>query len=392
MPYFKWKGIDWFGRIYKGYQFSKSKTDLEKILLNQEIGLISAQVVQPKFLIRSIPLADKVRFFKELSILVDSGILIHSALEIIVKQIKSSRFKKIIQEIQFDVMGGESFANSIEKHQDVFDPLIIQLIIAGQESDKLGESLLALSNYLEEHEEFTKKLKNILFLPGITFLFFLVIAFIIFTAIIPAFFNIFSNFGQQIPGITKKLFEISFFIKSKKFCVLLITTLFVILIIIRLGRKKPFKIHLQHFFVKIPFIGQIIKCSNLTFFLQSASLLLYGGVHLVKALELSSNSVKNLYLKGNFRELYYQVDRGTHLSLAMFENQSKLFLPDLIAMIRVGEESGNLNLMLEKSFEFILFKNESVIIFFPWGYSAYFDDNSRCFNSTINFCSIFTNF
>lgn len=365
MPYFRWKGIDWFGSIHKGYQFSKSENDLEKILLSQGIGLISSKIENQKFYSRSINLTEKVQFFKELSILVDSGILIHNALEITSKQIKNRKLNRVIQEIQFDIVQkGESFANSIEKHSDSFDQLIIQLIHAGQESDKLGESLASLSNYLEEKEKFVKKLNTILFLPAITFSFFLVITFIIFTAIIPAFFSIFSNFGQQIPKVTNILFKISFFIKSNKFYALIISIFTMILMLIKYSRGSKDKILLDKLIIKIPFIGLIMIYSNLTFFLQSLSLLLEGGVHLVNAINLSSKSIKNSYLKTSFLKLYDSVSKGGLLSCAMYENRDEIFEPDLIAMIRVGEESGKMNLLLKKSADLYFSKSNRMLSFF----------------------------
>ena len=364
MPYFKWKGIDWYGSMHFGTQFARSESDLERVLLKQEVGLIASKMVPHVSFLRPIPLSVKVQFFKELAILIESGILLHVSLDVIEKQIPHSNFKKVIQEIKLEVSEGISFADTIEKHPDIFDRLIVQMIRSGEESDKLSESLLLLSEYLEKYETFIRKLRSILLLPLITFSLFFIIAFIIFIVIIPSFSSIFTAAGQEIPTITQKILNFSDFLRGNGGLVLFFSLIFIFIFFYNFLKTKMGKKFFDNLIIKVPFIGKIIKFNNLTHFLQSTSLLLKGGVQLVKALDLSSKSVRNEYLKNEFLNISSLVNKGSLLSDAMARGSNQLFFPDLIAIVKVGEESGHLGLMLNKASIFYSEKINRLLSYF----------------------------
>lgn len=364
MPYFKWKGIDWYGCMHFGTEFARSESDLERLLLKKEIGLVATELVPYVSFFYPISLAVKVQFFKELAILIESGILLHISLDIIEKQISHSNFKKVIQEIKLEVSEGISFADTLEKYPFIFEALIVQMVRSGEESDRLAESLLLLSDYLEKYETFIRKFRAILLLPIITFTLFFIIAFIIFIFIIPSFSSIFKSAGQEISSLTQKLLNISDFLNGIGGLTLSLSLFFCFIMFYNFLKTKIGKTIFDNFIIKLPFIGQIIKFNNLVYFLQSISLLLRSGVQLVKALELSGKSVRNEYLKSEFLNIAKLVNKGSLLSDAMSMRSNKLFLPDLVAITKVGEETGNLGLMLNKASVFYSEKINRLLSYF----------------------------
>jgi len=364
MPYYNWVGIDWFGNVHSGKYFARSEADLSKLLLSKEIGLIKANKVIHKSLFRPIGFSNSVNFFKELSILVDSGVLLPNALSITKHQVSNNRLKKVIEEIEFEVREGKTFSRAISNYPYLFDYLIVQIITAGEESGKLGRSLILLSSYLEKREKFNQRLRSVLILPFITFSLFIFITLIIFLFIIPSFSSIITFSNQNVPALTKKLLDISSFLRNKGLIVISIAILSFAILINRVLKVKKAKLLIDKFLLKMPFIGSLIKFLNLTYFLQSLSLMINGGIHLLNSLELTGLSIKNEFFKNNFHKLYKDVQQGNSLSHAMTENKNNLFFPNLIAMIKVGEESGNLDEMLTRASIFYFEKSERLINFF----------------------------
>ena len=364
MPYFKWKGIDWYGNMYKGIHFARSAFELEKNLLDNEIGLTSFQLVSHASFLRPIPLSLKVQFFKELSILVDSGVLLHTAIDIIDMQITHAGFKRIIEEIKFEVNEGSTLAHAMEKYPGTFDVVIVQMVSAGEESGKLSESLIALSEYLERYEIFIRKLRSIILLPCITLILFLIIMLIIFIVVIPSFSSIFLTMNQEIPRITQTLLNISTFLRGSGSLILLFALCLNFIIIYKFTKSKMGKSFFDNLFLKIPFINKLIRFANLTYFLQSTSLLLNGGVNLVDSLSLSTNSINNIGLKNEFIKLSDLVKNGNSLSDSMKSLNSNIFQADLNELVKIGEESGHLSLILNKASLFYYEKlNRSLALF-----------------------------
>lgn len=360
MPYFDWIGIDWFGNISKGTQFARSQEELSYVLLSQEIGLVEAKLKKHTSIFNPIKLSVKVQFFKELSILLDSGILLPKALSIIEKQIIHSNFKKIVKEIYLDVSQGISINDSIIYYNDVFDSLTIQIIKTGSESGNLATSLKLLSEHLERRQLFLTKLRSALILPLVTFILFIFVTGLIFTTVIPSFSSILLSSGQELSFITKTIFNISNFLKDHILVIFFSFILFLVLIN-KILKNEQFKHKIDPFLIKIPLIGQIIIYNNLAHFFQSSSLLLNSGIHLIKSLEVSIYGFSNLYFKAIFEEVINKVNRGSSLSNALGNYSDKLSITDIVEMIKIGEESGKLGYLLNQISELYYEKSYRLI-------------------------------
>ncbi len=348
MPSYNWKGIDWYGNIYYGKDFARSFNDLAKKLLNQEIGLLSANYALKTSFFNKISISTKFHFFKDLSILTESGIKLHKALDIIANRTKTSLFNKIIEEIAFDIKEGAEFSQSMQRYPKIFDNLIIQIVQAGEESGKTVESLKLLSLHLEKQDKFLRKLRSALLLPAITFTLFMITTLIIFIIIIPSFSAVLSSY-KTLPSSTQKLLNLSQFISNLNPILVITTFLFFLIISLRILKKPKVKSFFDLFLLKIPFLGKIIKYFNLAYFLQSVSLLLFGGVNLSKALLLAKNSINNSFINNDLNKVSENVSMGLTLNES-FKNLPTLnCIPDLIEMINIGEESGNLGFMLNQA-------------------------------------------
>ena len=348
MPYFKWTGIDISGKIYKGKDFARSKSQIDSVLFFHDVSLINIKQVSASLLEEKISSAHKLEFFRMLSILLGAGVKLHEALEIILAKQKNGRFKLVIEDIKDAVGQGINFGEVLGYHNDIFDSLTCALVISGTESGNLPQSLNIIVESAQEKQIFLQNLRSALLMPIITFGFFLVILILLFIFVIPRFVDMFASFGNQIPWTTKLVINISNAITSFNFVYILLVVLFFILIFFKkvLKIEKIRKIK-DVLLLKVPVFGQIILQFNIANFLHTFSVLLQGGVHVVKALEISRQAVSNSNLTVKIDRVAKFVESGKNLSEGF--KQVGFDDPELIALVSVGQESGALSFTVLKA-------------------------------------------
>jgi len=364
MPYFKWQGVNLFGDFKHGKEFARSQGDLDRSLFDRNISMLSCAPARVWSFFPLISLSEKINFLRQLSILLDAGVRLHDALKILCDQVKNIKLKKIIFQLEVDVQEGVSLANSIEKYPKIFDELIIKMIQVGQESGNLSYALGQLCDYLETTQQFRKKLKSAAILPLVTLGFFIVIAAAIFWFIVPKFVEMFKSFKQELPPLTKAVLKISTVFRSNLIILILFLFLLVFLILRRYFKCYRGKMVAHKICLSIPWFGDLIIDSSLVYFLQSVVLLIESGMRLLPALELSKKSIKNIPIKEHIEILEREVEAGSSLSQAMIDFSVNYFSQDLIAIVKVGEETGRLNVMLKKAAKIYQDKVDRSIIFF----------------------------
>ena len=284
MPLFKWIASDTENNIQTGLISASSEKDLEKKLQELKLTLLESSIDIPTGF-RSIPFSQKVQFFHNLYMLMESGVLLPQALELIVPNIGNNNFKNIIADISVEVHQGKALSDCLKNYKPIFSQFMIQIVKAGQESGNLAVCLEQLSEYLNLRADFNKKIKSSLVLPIITFAFFILISLVIFIYIIPSFSSISTMSKTELPELTKRLI-------------------------------------------------------NISLFLSSTSVMLNTGIALNKTLENVTESLDGNFLKNDFINLTSDVEKGKTLSDAM--KSYKIFPKELIAMMHVAQESGNL--------------------------------------------------
>ncbi len=347
MPYFLWQGIDLSGSVHSGLRFAKNKNELESDLLKDGVGLMEA--IRPARL-TYIPLnrQEKIDFFRQCGVLLDSGVSLPQTLRVLAKQTKHKNLREALSDIYRDVYEGELLSCALKRYPDLFSGSMISIIQAGQDSGNLAQAFTKLAQYLESVELLRKKIRSATLMPLITFVAFLVIALVIFVVIMPSFSTILQSTGQKMTGITQKIFALSAYLKTQRALWDLFAVGFTIAIIglfLKTKRGRPIAEWLQ---IYSPFIGPINRDSSLSYYLQTVSFLLQGGVHLVPALEIGQKTVTNSVLKKQYQKIFTAVQSGQTLSFAMEQNK-RLFSQDMVALAMVGQESGTLGIMLARA-------------------------------------------
>ncbi|MFC1842258.1 type II secretion system F family protein [Candidatus Dependentiae bacterium] len=367
MPYYYWRGVNIFGDMKKGKAFARSVNDLDKTLFSRNIAIISCKNSKIRRFFNKISQDNIIHFFRQLAILLDAGVRLPDALMILCNQARNMRLKQVIFLLELDVLEGFSLSKALSKQAQLFDAMIIQIVQVGQESGNLGACLHQLSDYLQERRAFYKKIKSAAILPLITLAFFFMVTFAIFAFVVPKFADVFASIGKDLPPLTKTILRVSEFLRSNLFLFALVFTGSLLVLTKKyLVYFKCTKIKraIDKACINLPFLGEIYRNSFLVHFLRSISMLLKSGVRLVPAIYIAKSSIKNSVIKSQVCKLEQDVYAGSSLSQSMVDYGDILFPQDLVSVVKVGEETGQLHVMLDKAADMYWQKISRSILFF----------------------------
>jgi type IV pilus assembly protein PilC len=348
MPYFAWRGVDIVGTWKSGKRFAKSSDHLDALLFKRGIALLKVKPMRVSWFARTVSMDDKAQFFRQLSVLVDSGVLINQALELAADQVESSRLQSIVYMLAHEVHEGVSLSIALQAWPDTFDRMTIAQIQVGEESGNLIAALDGLAHHYERAAEFQKKMRAALLVPTLTLLFFLAVVSFIFIAIIPRFADLFTSYNQNIPPLTQAMLGISLFFQSRQALLLLGTCISGILLAYWWAHSMRGKPIWDQLILRIPLVGTFIHDTFMGDFFQSLAMLLAGGLRLVPAMHLIARGTDNTVCKQRVLDLERIVQEGGSLSQALVCQPGDFFSPESIALVIVGQESGRLVPMLSR--------------------------------------------
>ena len=347
MPYYRWRGVTLDARNCKGMLFAHSPESLDAMLYKQEIALISCRPAIQLY-VMPISFLSKLFFFEHLQALLDAGVHVWQALTIISEQISDGRLADIVYRISHLVQEGKPLHEAMA-HYRVFSPEMVHTTEIGMQAGNISIALKALCQYLQETDQFQKKLRSALLLPLITLGLFVTIILVILFAIIPQYADLFASMGKELPQATRLLLQANAFIASYYIIGYLVIAVALGIILWRLKRSSSIKMILDRWILNIPYLGSLLQKIALVHFLRSLALLLEGGMPLVPALKIAKEAVTNLYVKDHLKQIIEAVEAGQSLSAVMQSSRSGLFAQDLVLLITVAEETAGLPDMIDRA-------------------------------------------
>jgi len=346
MSYFKWFGVDITGKILRGKSVSYSPQELDERLFLRGIALLSCKKIYVLKFFWPITNKLKADTFAHVAQLLKAGMLLPDVLRVVSQQTQNPFLCDMIAQLRIDIMQGLSLSMALGKQKFLCDSIAATLLIAGDQSAHLASAFDRIALYYEMQHSVKKKIMSALAMPLLTFLFFIGISVFIFVVIIPRFADIFLLFNHQLPLLTRIMVMCSDFIRSYKFLAVLTTVVFLLCVLNHFfklyGKKWQDRIKLRIFF-----IGPLLYKHFLSQILYALSLLVAGGVTLSDALQLLVSSSDNQVIKREIEHLYHDVLSGHLFSDAL--ERSSLFLPEIVSLIVIGEESGVMTESLEKA-------------------------------------------
>jgi type IV pilus assembly protein PilC len=286
---------------------------------------------------------DIVILSRQLSTLFEAQVSALRVFQLLASETENPKLARKLSEIVTDLQGGSSISNAFERHPDIFSPFYVSMVRAGEETGKLGETLIFLADYLDRSYAVTTKAKNALIYPSFVVGTFIIVMILMLTMVIPKISQILVDAEQSIPVYTRMIIMISdFFVKYG--WILGLAAVGGGFALWRYQKTEVGREAFDTFKLEIPFIGKLYKMLYLSRIADNMNTMLVSGIPMVKALELTESVVDNeLYLKA-IKDITEDVKAGSPMSEAFAKHEE--FPNILIQMIRVGEETGNLGQIL----------------------------------------------
>lgn len=365
MTSFRYIARDLSGQRRQGAREAVSSNDVLGWLREQSMTPISVDEVSvtvkktnTQARRKRINSADLSAICWQLNTMVEGGIIITSAIEIVADDVENLQLQKILRHILEKMQRGETLSDSLSEFPNVFNPLSRAIILAGETSGNMPAALCRLADYFDNRDKLAKKVKGAMAYPIFVLGFIILIVIFIMTFIVPRFQIVFDQFGGELPAFTQGFMA---FYDMLRFNVIYIIGALLLVSILTIATSKTPKGH--RFFCRIvlglPLIGKILNQSFITAFCQTMATLLSAGVSVLEVFDILSTMTNNDIIKTAITHTKEQIVEGSSVSLSM---ASTGFFPNiLIKMVEVGEKSGSLSKVLEKTASYYERKVDTMI-------------------------------
>jgi len=364
MEKFEYKAKNKQGKTLKGIVEAPDEKQAANILRERELLVIWLKIKKENLgetlkrtLFRKISLTDKVNFTRQLATMLNAGLRVTEALEILENQ-SSPAMRKIVEEIRRDIEGGSDLSSSLGKHPDPFDPVYVALVKAGESAGVLEKVLGRLADNLEKQKEFQGKIKSAMIYPAIIILGMVAVAGIMIIFVIPKMTAIYEEFQAQLPLPTRILLSISRLVTF--FWWLILVIIGGLIVGVRALLKNPtFRKQYDQVLFKLPIFGNIRQKSLLTEFTRTLGLLVGTGILIVDALRILKGSLGSLIYQEAIEQTAKEVEKGLPLASALADTGVFPFV--LPQMISVGEETGKLDEVLQRVSNYFQQESENAV-------------------------------
>ena len=344
-----WEGRDRQGKLVKGDMRAGGEAVVRSVLRRQGIQVVKVKKARVgaggKITEKDITL-----FTRQLATMMKAGVPLLQSFDIVGKGHAKPAVSKLLLDIKTEVETGNSLTTAFRKHPLYFDNLFCNLVQAGEQAGILDTLLDRLATYKEKILAIKGKIKSALFYPISIIVVAFVITAVIMIFVIPAFKELFTSFGADLPAPTVFVMDVSdFFVK------------YWALIFGSIGgglwfffyswkRNKKMQAAMDRAFLRIPVFGDVIRKATIARWSRTLSTMFAAGVPLVEALDSVGGAAGNYVYYEATRKIQSEVSTGTSLTVAM--QNSEVFPNMVVQMVSIGEESGSLDSMLSKVADF----------------------------------------
>lgn len=357
MPNYSYKAKSSSGEIITG-KFDAADKNMVVSLLKSK-GLFPIDITEIKTLNKEvefkinkkITLKDLAIFCREFYTLINAGVSLNVCLDLLKKQTENAKLAKIVGDVSEKVQKGMSLSEALKSHSKVFPAILISMVEIGEISGTLDVVLNRVAIYFEKEEKIKNRIKTALAYPIMIAGVVVVILIFMLTFVVPSFIEMFNMVGGELPKPTQILLAVSDMFKNIWFLMALAFVVGVLIYLYKRFRKtEQGRLFLDGAIIKLPLIGKNIRKILTSRFTRSLSLLLQTGVPLVQAIEVLIGLTGNQVMATGLVKVKEEIKRGSNLAgpLEMLE----IFPTMVTQMISVGEESGTLDVTIDKVADF----------------------------------------
>ncbi|WP_300461049.1 type II secretion system inner membrane protein GspF [Desulfobacula sp.] len=355
MPVYEYKALNRKGKHIAGLiDADSTKTATLKLRRTKIFPISMTEVTtrsgNPKktlsFAFSSIRTSEISMMTRQLATLIAAGFPLTTALHTLLPQTKKESFKRILSQIKDSIEEGSSFAGALAQYPGIFTAVYINMVRAGEASGTLEIVLDRLADIYEKQHRLNRKIKSAMAYPLLMTLVGTGVLFFLLTVIVPNITSIFEEMNQSLPMTTQLLINTSH--SLKQWWWLILGVIGGVIFSYRMIIKNPVvQTAVDQFILKLPLLGELVRKISVARLTRTLGSLLENGVSLLDALDIVQNVTGNTIIANAIMEAKKEVERGRELGDVLSQNPNFPYLA--VQMIKVGEQTGNLESMLKKT-------------------------------------------
>jgi type IV pilus assembly protein PilC len=330
------------------------------VLLNKNYIVleIKEKVGQKKRAGGTIKLDDIVVFTRQLSTMIDAGLAVVESLRALAEQTTNKAMQDVIKDVTNRVETGDNFSDALRKHPKAFDRLYTSMVDAGEKGGLLAEILARVATFLEARQRMNKKIKSALMYPTMVSTVAVLITIFLMVKVVPVFATVFSDFGGELPKPTQYLINVSDFMK-KYFLLMGVASgasIYGWFWYTKTPKGAAFWDHLR---IRLPLFGHISHKIILARFTRTFAALIRAGVPILDVLNIVANTAGHTQMEACIRLASGDIEKGDGISAALSKHE--IFPVMVIRMMTAGEQTGNIDNMMEKVADFLDEEIETIL-------------------------------
>lgn len=356
MPVYTYKVKNSEGEIFTG----ETKVDSKEVLLDlfNKHGYKPVEIIEKTFVTdvsqlsifrKKVKTVDLAQFCRQFSIMLESGISIANALDVLRAQTVNPTLKDCLNDIYNNIQKGIALSSVMRSFPDIFPPILLSMVEAGEVSGQLDKVFTRMAGHFEKEHKQKQKLKGAMTYPVIVLIVAALVVTILVVKVIPTFGEALAGMNVELPALTQVMLNVSHFFTSYWY-LMLFGLILLISGIKMMSKTSRGKIILDNISLKIPVASEVIKTLLTARFSRSLSTLLSSGVLMLESLQITKRVLNNSILIERMDKAIDNVKQGRSLTQAITEIQ--YFPPLLLSMLKTGEETGNIDETLEKAADF----------------------------------------
>ncbi|WP_297438255.1 type II secretion system F family protein [uncultured Clostridium sp.] len=356
MPKFVYRAMSSDGAIVENNDFEAESKEAVHSMLKSN-GLMALKVDDLKQsqeikldIFSGINMRDTAIFCRQFATMLEAGVTINASINMLSEQIPNKKLKIILKEIDEDIKKGEALSICMAKHEKSFPPLLISMIEVGETSGTLDQMMNRMAIYYEKQHKLNGKIKNAMIYPIILSLVTVVVMVIIMVFVMPMFIDMFESSGAELPWTTQLTLAMSNFLREKWYIVVGVVGAIVGGFIF-ITKKTEQGERLNNIFkLKYSLFKDLNQKIVVSRFTRSLATTLAAGVSMIQGLEIVGEVLGNKYAQSQIAEVKDKILKGEGLAEPI--RDTGVFPPMLSSMVKIGEESGSLDDILNKTADF----------------------------------------
>lgn len=297
-------------------------------------------------IVRRLSTQELALFTRQLASLIVAGLPLDEALAALADQAERAYVHELLANVRADVMGGNALSAALMQHPRDFPDIYRALVSAGEHSGHLGVVLERLATYIETRNQLTAKIRLAFTYPAIVTVVAFAIVIFLLSYVVPQVVSVFANTKQKLPTLTIVMLALSDFVRNWWWAALAVIVA-VALLVRSVLRQPDVRLEWHRWLLTAPLVGKLIRGYNTARFASTLAILVSAGVPILRSLQAAGETLTNDALKANVEDATTRVREGASLARALAaQNQ---FPPVLVHLIRSGEATGNLPVMLERA-------------------------------------------